>query len=126
MAATPSLLANWTAVLTTQNLPAGARMDPVSRVLLVIRASVFPMTLVSGLAGGLLALRAHQLGLAREADPVCFALAVLGLVVAHAANNMINDWFDVVGGVATAGIPWAAWVAEALEQVLTGAGVARA
>ncbi len=103
MAATPSLLANWTAVLTTQNLPAGARMDPVSRVLLVIRASVFPMTLVSGLAGGLLALRAHQLGLAREADPSCFALAVLGLVVAHAANNMINDWFDVVGGVDTEG-----------------------
>ena len=31
-----------------------------------------------------------------------FALAVIGLVVAHAANNMINDYFDLGGGVDTA------------------------
>ena len=29
------------------------------------------------------------------------ALAVIGLVVAHAANNMINDYFDLEGGVDT-------------------------
>jgi 1,4-dihydroxy-2-naphthoate octaprenyltransferase len=29
------------------------------------------------------------------------ALAVIGLVVAHAANNMINDFFDLSGGVDT-------------------------
>ena len=28
-------------------------------------------------------------------------LAVVGLVVAHAANNMINDYFDLEGGVDT-------------------------
>ena len=29
------------------------------------------------------------------------ALAVIGLVVAHAANNMINDYFDLEGGIDT-------------------------
>lgn len=91
------LLKNWVAVLTTQNLPKGAAMDPVSRVLLIIRASVFPMTLTSALIGGLLAVGAP------DARSGCFALALVGLVVAHAANNMINDFFDVVGGVDTAG-----------------------
>ena len=28
-----------------------------------------------------------------------FALALFGLVAAHAANNMINDYFDLEGGV---------------------------
>src|SRR5262249_44729741 len=31
-----------------------------------------------------------------------FALALVGLVVAHACNNMINDYFDTTGGVDTA------------------------
>ncbi len=31
-----------------------------------------------------------------------FALALLGLVLAHAANNMINDYFDLAGGVDSA------------------------
>ena len=55
------------------------------------------MTLVSALIGGLLC-AGHG-----EPDWGLFALATIGLVVAHAANNMINDYFDVVGGVDTAG-----------------------
>ena len=31
----------------------------------------------------------------------CSLLAVVGLVVAHASNNMINDYFDLEGGVDT-------------------------
>ena len=92
-----SLAANWAAVLGTQNLPRGATMDPVSRWLLIVRASVFPMTLTSGLIGGLLA--AH----AEDARLGLFAWSLAGLVTAHAANNMINDWFDVAGGVDTEG-----------------------
>jgi 1,4-dihydroxy-2-naphthoate octaprenyltransferase len=91
------MVSNWGAVIATQNLPKGAEMDPISRWLLIVRASVFPMTLCSGLIGGLLA--AHAPG----ASFGCFLLALLGLVVAHAANNMINDYFDVVGGVDTDG-----------------------
>src|SRR4029450_7755040 len=30
-------------------------------------------------------------------------LAIVGLVIAHAANNMINDYFDMTGGVDTEG-----------------------
>lgn len=92
-----ALLANWKSVLSTQNLPAGADMDLVSRWLLIIRASVFPMTLCSALIGGLLAVGAPD---ARFGH---FALALLGLLVAHSANNMINDYFDVIGGVDTEG-----------------------
>lgn len=97
MPATTSVIQNWGAVLTTQNLPKGAGMDPVSRWLLIIRASVFPMTLCSGLIGGLFAVGAP------DANLGWFLLALAGLLVAHSANNMINDYFDVVGGVDTDG-----------------------
>lgn len=97
MPAKSSVLSNWGAVIATQNLPQGAEMDLVSRWLLIIRASVFPMTLCSGLIGGLLAVRAE------DADFGYFLLSLVGLLVAHSANNMINDYFDVVGGVDTDG-----------------------
>src|SRR5258706_491703 len=97
MTSRASVVSNWGAVIATQNLPKGAEMDPVSRWLLIVRASVFPMTLCSGLIGGLLAVGDPG------AKPGYFLLALIGLVVAHAANNMINDYFDVVGGVDTDG-----------------------
>jgi 1,4-dihydroxy-2-naphthoate octaprenyltransferase len=55
------------------------------------------MTLVSALIGGLLSVGHAQ------ADWGLFALSMIGLIVAHSANNMINDYFDVVGGVDTEG-----------------------
>jgi 1,4-dihydroxy-2-naphthoate octaprenyltransferase len=91
-----TMLDNWRAVLTTQNLPADGAMDPVSKWLLITRASVFPMTLTSAAIGGLLAVAGPT---PVEPDWVLFALAMIGLVLAHAANNMINDWFDLSGGV---------------------------
>ncbi|HXC50868.1 MAG TPA: prenyltransferase [Candidatus Limnocylindrales bacterium] len=97
MTSRSSVVSNWGAVIATQNLPRGAEMDLVSRWLLIIRASVFPMTLCSGLIGGLLAVHSPDTSFG------CFFLALVGLVVAHAANNMINDLFDVIGGVDTAG-----------------------
>jgi 1,4-dihydroxy-2-naphthoate octaprenyltransferase len=86
-------------VLTTQNVPAGATVDPVSKWLLITRASVFPMTITSGAIGGLLAVAARE---PQPANWSFFALAMLGLVLAHAANNMINDYFDLQGGVDSA------------------------
>src|SRR5262247_2194167 len=88
-----SAIRNWGEIIRTQNLSPDKAMDPVSRWLLITRASVFPMTILSGLIGGLLAARAP------EVDLALFALAVVGLVLAHAANNMINDYFDLEGGV---------------------------
>ncbi len=90
-----STVANWGEILRTQNLSAGKPMDLVSRWLLITRASVFPMTLTSGAIGGLLAVRAPQ------TNWLYFGAALLGLLVAHAANNMINDYFDLEGGVDT-------------------------
>jgi 1,4-dihydroxy-2-naphthoate octaprenyltransferase len=90
-------LSTWRHVINTANLPAGAAMDTVSKWLIVTRAAVFSMTLTSGLIGGMLAI---------GTDPGAvnywyLALAVIGLVVAHASNNMINDYFDLEGGVDT-------------------------
>src|SRR3989454_7425458 len=92
-----TLLDSWRQIIATGNLPKGRAMDGVSRWLLITRACVFSMTLTSGLIGGLLAA-------ATAAAPRWgyFALALLGLVIAHAANNMINDYFDLSGGVDTA------------------------
>src|SRR3989442_10026277 len=92
-----TLPANWRQIIATGNLPKGRVIDGLSRWLLITRACVFSMTLTSGLIGGLLAS-------ASAAAPRWgyFALALVGLVVAHAANNMINDYFDLSGGVDTA------------------------
>src|SRR5262245_50073547 len=68
-------------------------MDLVSRWLLITRASVFPMTLTSAVIGGILAASAPR------ADWLDFAAAFCGLLLAHAANNMINDFFDLESGV---------------------------
>jgi 1,4-dihydroxy-2-naphthoate octaprenyltransferase len=94
-----SLVGNWAEVLRTQNLSSDRRMDLVSRWLLITRASVFPMTLTSGVLGGLLAVSGPT-----EAPfhGWLFLEALVGLVLAHAANNMINDWFDLAGGVDSA------------------------
>jgi 1,4-dihydroxy-2-naphthoate octaprenyltransferase len=50
-----SYVANWKQVLATSNLAPGKPVDFVSRWLILTRAAVFPMTLTSGLIGGLLA-----------------------------------------------------------------------
>ena len=36
-------------------------------------------------------------------DWLAVVLAIVGLVLAHAANNLINDYFDMTGGVDTEG-----------------------
>ena len=60
------------------------------------------MTATSGLIGGLLAVGAARLtGEVTRQLAAASLLAVVGLVVAHAANNMINDYFDLEGGVDT-------------------------
>jgi 1,4-dihydroxy-2-naphthoate octaprenyltransferase len=89
------LLDSWRHILAQGNLPAGRAIDAVSRWLLITRACVFSMTITSALIGGLLAAGAPS------AHWGYFALALIGLVLAHAANNMINDWFDTAAGVDT-------------------------
>jgi 1,4-dihydroxy-2-naphthoate octaprenyltransferase len=53
------------------------------------------MTLSSAAIGGLLAAASP------DVNWLYFTMALVGLVLAHAANNMINDYFDLESGVDT-------------------------
>jgi 1,4-dihydroxy-2-naphthoate octaprenyltransferase len=94
-------LLGWKEILETANPPKTRPLDTVGKWLVITRAAVFPMTIWSGLIGGLLAVEADRVAGGPPVDWGLFALAVVGLVLAHAANNMINDYFDTTGGVDT-------------------------
>ena len=96
-------LLGWKEILETANPPEHRPLDTVGKWLVITRAAVFPMTIWSGLIGGLLAVEANRVAGGAPVDWGLFLLAVVGLVLAHAANNMINDYFDTTGGVDTEG-----------------------
>jgi 1,4-dihydroxy-2-naphthoate octaprenyltransferase len=91
----------WKEILETTNPPVSRRLDTVGKWLVITRAAVFPMTIWSGLIGGLLAVEAARTAGGASVDWGLFAVAVVGLVLAHAANNMINDYFDTSNGIDT-------------------------
>ena len=97
MSSLPQRFDTWRYVMNHANMPEGVAMDSVSKWLVVTRAAVFTMTATSGLIGGLLAIGND----AAAVNYLYLTLSVVGLVVAHAANNMINDYFDLEGGVDT-------------------------
>lgn len=70
------------------------RLDPISRWLIVTRAAVLVMTLFSALLAGLLAL--HD---GFPVNPLTWLILALGLVLAHATNNIFNDFVDYIRGV---------------------------
>jgi 1,4-dihydroxy-2-naphthoate polyprenyltransferase len=104
-------LSAWVEVLRTTNPPRGRPLDPVSRWLVLTRAAVLPMTLVAGAVATLLAV--HRPGF----RPGLLVLAFVGLVLAHTANNLMNDLFDVEVGSDTDSYPRALY---APHPVLSG------
>ena len=90
-----SVISNWTTAFQTTNLPEGVEADTVSKWIIMTRASVFPMTFFAAAIGGLLAIP----GGSAAFGPWC--LAALGLLLAHAGNNLMNDYFDLESGVDT-------------------------
>jgi len=71
------------------------KLDVISRWLIITRAAVLVMTLTSAIIAGLLtAIAGHGLFIGWR-----FALVIIGLVFAHAANNLINDLTDFSRGV---------------------------
>ena len=94
-------LLGWKEILETANPPKTRPLDTVGKWLVITRAAVFPMTIWSGLIGGLLAVEANRVSGGPPVDWGLFAVAVVGLVLAHAANNMINDYFDTSSGIDT-------------------------
>ncbi|MDP6155206.1 MAG: prenyltransferase [Candidatus Thermoplasmatota archaeon] len=91
----------WRTILGAANPLPGAPLDPVSKWMLITRAYVHNMTLVSALIGMMLAIQVGN----GVVNPVEAIIVVIGLVLAHAANNMINDFFDFMHGVDTDDYP---------------------
>jgi 1,4-dihydroxy-2-naphthoate octaprenyltransferase len=69
------------------------RLDVVSRWLVATRSAVLVMTLTSAAFAGLLTARAGKL------DVGLWLLVTLGLLLAHATNNLVNDLTDSWKGV---------------------------
>jgi 1,4-dihydroxy-2-naphthoate polyprenyltransferase len=109
------IVRRWRRVLATGNPPPGA-LDPVTRWLVMTRAAVLPMTLTSAAVAGLLAVGRPGF------RPGLWALATAGLVLAHMANNLMNDLFDLDTGTDTADYPRALY---APHPVLSGLATRR-
>lgn len=73
-------------------------LDPISRWLIATRSVVFVMTINSVIIGGLLYLLRYGFSY-NFLFP--FALVLLGLVLAHAASNLLNDYWDAKHGIDT-------------------------
>jgi 1,4-dihydroxy-2-naphthoate polyprenyltransferase len=103
----------WTQALRGCNVDDPAQADPLTRWLVISRACVFSMTIISVLIGVLLAAvdGYYRWGFA--------FLSLVGLVAAHAANNLLNDYLDVKNGVDTADYPRAQYSPHPLLGGLT-------
>jgi 1,4-dihydroxy-2-naphthoate polyprenyltransferase len=111
-----SRLSAWRYALRTTNPPDGP-IDAVTRWIVVSRAAVLPMTLVAGLVAGLLAARGPGV------DWRWLVLAIVGIVLAHLANNLMNDLYDTDAGSDTASYPRALY---APHPILSGLVTRRA
>ena len=95
--------AAWTEIMQTANPPVELPLDTVGKWLVMTRAAVIPMTLWSGTIGALLAVEVGRRVGGVAIDWLAVVLAIVGLIIAHAANNLINDYFDMTGGIDTEG-----------------------
>ena len=92
----------WVYALRTTNPPPDrpvAELDGVTRWLVVTRAAVLPMTVFAGLVAGLLGARAEGFSAG------LWALALLGITLAHTSNNLLNDLADTDVGLDTEHYP---------------------
>jgi len=68
-------------------------LDVISRWLIATRSAVLVMTLISAMIAGLLAARDGAF------NPLLWLLVTVGLLFAHATNNLVNDFTDHLKGV---------------------------
>lgn len=109
--ASHSRVRSWAYALRTTNPPPDGPLDTITRWIVVSRAAVLPMTLISGLVAALLAVGEPGL------DWRWLVLAVLGITLAHIANNVMNDLYDIQAGTDSATYPRALY---APHPVLSG------
>jgi len=89
------MINRWFEILRTCNLPENLTMgdaDFVSKWLVITRSCVLSMSLIAGVIGGLLALSSGQI------NWWLWLIATVGILLAHASNNMINDYLDYQNG----------------------------
>lgn len=110
------LFKRWQTVLNGCNIPQIELADGVTRWLVISRACVFSMSFTSGMLGLLIA--AEQVGVG-NVNWLLGILAVIGVVVAHASNNLLNDYFDVRQGVDTEDYPRAQYSVHPILGGLT-------
>ncbi len=89
----------WLALYTIPKFQEDEYVDGVTRWLVAMRAAVLVMTVTSALLGGLLAAKfgKFELGL--------LLLTTLGLTLAHAGSNLVNDFWDARHGIDTPDSP---------------------
>jgi 1,4-dihydroxy-2-naphthoate octaprenyltransferase len=73
--------------------PEWDKLDVISRWLIATRAAVFIMTALAAAIGGLLAYRNGNFSWQ------LFILSMMGIVMAHASNNLLNDLVDHKKGI---------------------------
>jgi 1,4-dihydroxy-2-naphthoate octaprenyltransferase len=116
------LLKRWQIAIDSCNAPDIHSTDTLTRWLVISRACVFSMTLTSSLIGVLLAASLDAFT-ERPLLKVWFAfLVVIGLLAAHASNNLVNDWTDVKRGVDTEDYPRAQYSPHPVLGGLTTPG----
>ena len=120
-------LAAWRYAFLTTNPPEQGVVDGVTRWLVVTRAGVLPMTLTSGLIAVLLAAIAPA---DVSVDWLNVTLAVVGIVLAHLANNLMNDLADTHVGSDTESYPRALYAPHPIlaglvtkKQLLAGIAI---
>jgi 1,4-dihydroxy-2-naphthoate octaprenyltransferase len=106
-----SRLSSWAYALRTTNPPPDGPIDAVTRWIVITRAAVLPMTLFAGLVAALLAIGEPEL------DLRWLLLAIAGIMLAHTANNLMNDLYDTQTGTDSASYPRALY---APHPVLSG------
>ncbi len=94
----PDKIKKWRHLIKTCNLPEGAEIDLISRFLLMIRPCVLSLTSYAAIIGALFAVEKHGY---RDVNWFFFLIAWIGVLIAHATNNMLNDLFDVLQGIDT-------------------------
>lgn len=114
----------WLALYTIPKFEEGEYVDPVTRWLIAMRAAVLVMTVISGFLGGLLAAVSGRL------DVGLLLITTLGLTLAHAASNMVNDFWDARHGLDTPDSPRVNYGPQAFvnheftgRQLLVGTGI---
>jgi 1,4-dihydroxy-2-naphthoate octaprenyltransferase len=95
-------------------------LDIISQWLIATRSAVFIMTVIAGVIGGLMAWYDGSF------SALNFAFALIGLVFAHASNNLINDLIDSRKGIDKGNYYRSLYGPQTVEHgLLSNSGIAR-